>query len=610
LKNVIPIVTLSVMLSACATFSPESPLVPAALTGSADTAKTATAAQADTEPSTTNTPPTASASAAAAADLPAVELNNELMFKFLGAELAQQRGQWQSAYVTMLGIAQQTGDPRLARRAMEIALSAKKTGEALAAIRLWHELAPNSDEASQYHLSFLVMGDKLSEAKPIFTQRIKDASASGRSLEMFKMQQFLMRAKDQAEAFDMMEEVLAPYHSTMEMHLVLAQSAFAKGDTARASREARAAQAIKPDSDLAALTQAQVAANPKTSLKVLSDFLYVYPKSREVRIAFARMLVDQKHYDLARNEFEIVLQAQPKDLVTLYALGVITMQVKDLPAAEKYFTTFLDVIESDPDDRRDPSQVITLLSQIAQERNDTDAALKWLAKIEDGDSRSPAYFNARLRHAQLLAKRGDIGAARKLLKDMHANNTQSKVQIILAESQILRDADLPQLAFSVLETGVKHYPKNTDLLYDYAMAAEKSNRLGVMESTLRQVIKLAPTNHQAYNALGYSLAERNVRLPEAFTLIEKALQMAPNDPFILDSMGWIQFRMGHLQEAEQLLRRAYDLRSDVEIAVHLGEVLWRKGKKEDAQKYWREVKTKDPKNDTLKSTLMRLNASI
>ena len=131
-----------------------------------------------------------------------------------------------------------------------------------------------------------------------------------------------------------------------------------------------------------------------------------------------------------------------------------------------------------------------------------------------------------------------------------------------------------------------------------------------MEASLRQVMTLSPSQHHAYNALGYSLAERNVRLPEALTLIEKALQLAPNDPYIMDSLGWVQFRMGRLTESEKTLRQAYGLRADPEIAVHLGEVLWKLGQKDEAQKFWREARNKDPKSDTLKSTLARLNVSL
>jgi Flp pilus assembly protein TadD len=162
----------------------------------------------------------------------------------------------------------------------------------------------------------------------------------------------------------------------------------------------------------------------------------------------------------------------------------------------------------------------------------------------------------------------------------------------------------------VLEAGLKQFPENPELLYDYAMLAEKLDQLGVMETALRKVIRISPGNQHAYNALGYSLAERNIRLEEAYTLIERALSMAPDDPFIMDSMGWVQFRLGRLKEAEALLRKAYSIRPDPEIAVHLGEVLWVIGMRDDARKFWRDASTKDPKNDTLRTTLARLQVRL
>jgi Flp pilus assembly protein TadD len=175
---------------------------------------------------------------------------------------------------------------------------------------------------------------------------------------------------------------------------------------------------------------------------------------------------------------------------------------------------------------------------------------------------------------------------------------------------MLRDAGRVEDAYALLQAGVERFPANPDLLYDFALIAEKTGRLDVMEKSLREVMQQAPDNHHAYNALGYSLAERNVRLTEALELIDKALKMAPGDPFIMDSMGWVQYRLGNLNAAELQLRQAYALRSDPEIAVHLGEVLWHKGQKADAQKLWREARAKDPKNDTLRNTLARLHLSL
>lgn len=604
MKNVLVIVTLSALLSACAG-GLRQPV--SATKGSAAVTLAAT----EQPPAGFVMPriPRGRGRAPVTDDsLPAVELTEELMFKYLIAEFADQRGNWQAAYVNMLAIAQQTRDPRVARRAAEIALNAKQTNEALAAIRLWREMAPQSEEAAQYYLSFIMLSDNLAEALPILQQRLKEARPPVRGTLILQIQRMLARARNKAAAFALLEELVAPYHSVPETHMALAQAAFIQGNNARAIQEARTALTVSPGSELAALTLAQVMPDKDEAVKVLSGFLVANPKSREVRLAYARMLVEQKQYEQAQREFKILLKEQPKDLTVLYALGLLGTQSKDLKEAENYLTTYLNVLAANPDEDRDPTQALLILAQLAEDRGDTKAALGWLNQI-DPEMRQ-AHLGAQVKRAQLLAKEGDVAAARKLLKELKADGEDEQIQLLMADAQILRNANQSQEAMLVLENGLKRFPNNVDLLYDYAMLAEKSNKLDIMETALRKVIDLAPNNQHAYNALGYSLAERNLRLQEAFVLIEKALQLAPEDPFILDSMGWVQFRLGRLKEAESLLRRAYELRPDPEIAVHLGEVLWVKGQQEDAKKLWRDANTKDPKNDTLKSTLGRLQVHL
>ncbi|NRR32938.1 tetratricopeptide repeat protein [Oxalobacteraceae bacterium] len=598
MKNAFAIVTLSALLSACSLL-PQQQSTPAPETPAA----------ADPGP-----PPGAEASAEAAAlstareTLPGVELTSDLLYKITRAELEFKRGQWQGPYITLYALAQQTQDPRLARRAAEMALAAKQGGEALAAIRLWRSLAPDSEEAAQYFLGFAVLSDDLGEAEQIFSQRLKNAKPVARGLVMFQMQQFLLRAKDKAAGFALLERVLTPYGDMMESHLVLAQSAFSNGDSERARSEAKRALEMKPDAELALLTLAQVAPDIDSALAILTGFLKTHPQAREVRAAYARVLVDNKQYEPARQQFLLLLKDQPDNLATLYALGVMSMQSNDTPAAENYFKQFISVLADHPGDERDPSKVLLILSQIAEEKGDLAGAVGWLEKIDAGDAR--LYLTAQLKRAQLTARKGEVDEARKQLASLHTTDAGEQAQIVQADAQILRDAGDVRTAYLVLENALKRFPGNPELLYDYALAAEKLNRLDVMEVSLLQVIAAAPDHHQAYNALGYSFAERNIRLNEAYTLIDKALKMAPGDPFIMDSMGWVQFRLGRLSEAAELLRRAYALRSDAEIAVHLGEVLWTMGDKAGAQQLWQEAGKKDPNNDALKSTLARLKPNL
>jgi tetratricopeptide (TPR) repeat protein len=589
LKNAFAIVTLSLLLSACATAPKE-------------------AAPADQAPATDGTTQAAPAPDTANENVPDVAMTSTMMQQLMQAELAYKKGDWQGPYLTMMSLAQQTRDPRLAKRAAEMALAAKQADDALAAVRLWRQFSPGSDEASQYYLGLVVLSDNLGEAENILRQRLNEAPRSARGLVMFQMQQLLLRAKDKEAAVAMLKRLVAPYPDMMETHVVLAQAALATGDKAAAQGEARTALGMAPDSEIALLTLAQVSDTEAQATKVLQDFLATHPDAREVRAALARVLVNDKQFEAARQQFLALDKAQPDNPATLYALGVLSMQMSDPAGAEKYLARFVDVVEKQPDDERDPTKAVLMLSQIAEERGDIKGALAWLDRLGGEDPK--IRFGAELRRAQLTAKGGDLAGARKLLGTIKPDDKTEQAQVVVAEAQLLREAGKPRDAYRVMEEGVKRYPDNPDLQYDFALMAEKVGRLDVMEKTLRRLIARQPDNQQAYNALGYSLAERNVRLKEAYRLVDKALTLAPEDPFIMDSMGWVHYRMGNLNAAEAQLRKAYALRSDPEIAVHLGEVLWKKGDRDEARKLWREAQTRDPKNDALKNTLARLRASL
>jgi len=600
LKKALAIVTLSVLLSIVADAQARPP---------AHKKQSADAASAPQQTVAPDDQPDAAADADdddGAGPLPSIELSDELLFRLLRGELAEQRGDWRLAYTTMMATAEETRDPRLAREAAEIALRAAKIDDALSAVNLWRDIAPHSDQASQFYLGVVLLDDDFAAAKPVLLQRLQEVKPQARGLLIMQIQRLLSRAKDQAGAFALLEDLAGPYQNMYETHLALSQGAYAKGDVARAHDEAQIALTMKPDLEIAALMLAQSAPNRNDAMDELKSFLEANPSAHDARVAYAKLLLDNKQPDLARAQLDILLKANPHDLPILYAMGVLCMQTNDLPAAEQYLTTYLQTLRADNDETRDPAQALLLLAQIAVVRKDYPAALHWLAQIDAG----PAYFSAQIQSALIMAQTGDVEGARNLLHNLNPDGEEHQVQVITAEAQILRDADRMPEAMAVMKKGVRRFPKNVGLLYDYAMMAERAGRYGLMETELRKIIKLAPKNQDAYNALGYSLADRGIRLKEAQTLIAKALKLAPDNPFILDSMGWVQFRLGNLQEAETYLRRAYALRPDVEIGAHLGEVLWTMGKKESAEKYWREAHQKDPQNDTLNSTLTRLHVNL
>jgi Flp pilus assembly protein TadD len=311
-------------------------------------------------------------------------------------------------------------------------------------------------------------------------------------------------------------------------------------------------------------------------------------------------LLEQSRVEEAKKEFKTLLQQAPQDQTSLYALGLLAAQNSEFTEAENYLSAYIKTLNGNRDPERDSSQALMVLAQIAEDKNDLPTAAKWLELIDN--SAQSNYLTATIKRAHIKAKAGKLAEARQLLAQTQAENDEDKIRLIIGEAQLLRDAG--KLTESL------RFTDNTDLLYEHAMVAEKNKQLELMEQSLRKIITLTPNNPHAYNALGYMLADRNTRLKEAHELISKAVALAPDDAYILDSMGWVEFRMGHVDKAEEILRRAHTIKPDPEIAAHLGEVLWTRGRNDEAKKLWRAAASKDPKNETLKNTLQRLRIKL
>ncbi|MEG0821474.1 MAG: tetratricopeptide repeat protein [Burkholderiaceae bacterium] len=538
--------------------------------------------------------------------MPDVDLTGRVLFQIMAAEVALQRGEPGAAFKTYLNVAHETRDPRLAKRAAEIALSARAGKEAIEAVELWRELAPQSNDAAEALASLDLTLGRYDEAFPILAELL---TRSDRPAELIsRIQRQLVRSPDPARAFALLERLSLPYLKDANVRLSLAAGAQAAGQMSRAMTEARAALELAPDSPHAVLASAQLiyGSDIKAATQLLASFLTTHEKATEVRLAYARLLVAGENFDQARQQFSILLKDAPHSPDLLYALGVLSIQGKLYTDARAHFTRYLALIEEAQDASRDPDGAYLNLALIAEEEKKYDEALGWLAKIDEGNQ----YIQARIREAFLLAKTGRIDQARQRLQTATTSAADERSQLILAEAQLLRESNRTDEALAVLEAALAANPDDPSLLYDAAMAAEKLDQVTRMEELLRLLIKAKPDNAHAYNALGYSLADRNLRLPEARELIGQALKLSPNDAFILDSMGWVYFRMGELKQAREYLERAYQLRPEPEVMVHLAEILWAQGDHEAARQLLLEVKNQEPDNELLKSTSTRLKLKL
>lgn len=526
--------------------------------------------------------PAASAQQSVAADsLPNIAISEELIHKYLSAELAFQRGEKFAAYSTMMSLARTLREPRLARRALEFAVSGSLGAEALKAARLWREIAPQSDEAAQALVGLLISSGRIDDAKAAMAQQLASSTPTTLPNTIALLQRQLARVQDRTRAYAMLRELLEPYADVLEARLTLAQAAMVAGDRNSALSEARAALNKHPGSELAALVLSQIIEDRTEATQSLATFLQKNPKAREVRLAYARTLIEQNKIVDAKAQFAQLLTHYPEDRTTLYALGLMAAQAGEMRDAESYLSKYIETLNDEPDRERDSTQALMLLAQIAEDKNDTTAALKWLEKIEPDNQGS--YITATLRRAMLVAKSKDPETARALLQQAEARNDDERAKLIVGEAQLMRDAGRLDDALRLVADALEIYKNNIDLLYEHAMLAERAKQFDLMERELRQLIKLAPDNQHAYNALGYSFADRNLRLQEAFDLISKANQLAPDDPYIMDSLGWVEFRLGRLDQALKTLQRAYGIKADAEIAAHLGEVLWKLGRHDEAK---------------------------
>ncbi len=548
------------------------------------------------------------AEAAPTEALPGIPLSVDLMFRYLSAELAHQRGQAFAAYSTMLSIAQAAGDPRLARRAAEIAIAGSLPTQALKAAKLWQELAPRSEEAAQVLVSLQLVHGRQEDAKQALAQQLAASPPAQLPQAIATVQRMLSRIPDKAKAMALMRELLEPYRESLDARLALAQFAMVSGDRAAAQREVREAVTKFPKSELAVLVLAQIIDNKQEAAKVLAEFLQRNPKARDVRLAYARMLFEQSKMTEAKKEFKTLIQQMPNDQTALYALGLMSVQAGDLTDAETYLSGYIRSLNGQPDRERDATQPLMVLTQLAEDRGDLKAALTWLDMVDTLGQ--PGQLGTTIKRAQLQAKDGKVDEALQMLAAADVESDDDRVRLILSESQLLRDAGRIPDAVKLLAEALESLPNNVDLLYEYSLVTEKNEQFDEMERVLRRIIQIAPDNHHAYNALGYSFADRNIRLQEAYDLIKVASTLAPDDPYIMDSLGWVEFRLGRLEKAEEILRRAYGIKQDAEIAVHLGEVLWMRGREEEAKKFWRNASGKDPKNETLKGTLQRLRVKL
>lgn len=581
-----------------------------------------TAHAADAKPAPT---PAAAATSAAAAAKPPVQnsaMDGALFYQVLIAEVQSNAGDAGSAYQIYLEAGKRQQNSQLYQRAVEIALRGRAGEQALTAAKAWRQALPNSREASEYTAQILLaLGRSTDLAAPLRTL-IQLTPAPQQPQVIATLPRTVNRLADKKAAAQVIDEATQGWRQP-PLELAEAWTASAEGwllakDTDKSLAAVRKAFAAKPTYPGVGLVAIDLMPLTPQAEDLVKQQLALPDAPTLVRLAYARRLAASQRLAEAGDQLEILISTNPEQMGTWLTLAAVRLELKQLDKAEAALQPLLrqnpaTAQPSAPEastkignETVDIDQAYLLMSQIAEQRNQLGNAGAWLEKADPKREK----LNIQAQRARLLYRQGKLDEARKLIRELPETEPRDAVTKYQAEAQLLRDARKWEDAYKVMAEATKRFPDDSELLYDQAMLGEKLRKYADMEGQLRKVIEMAPDNPNAFNALGYSLADRGIRLDEARTLIGKALEMRPGDPFISDSMGWLEFRSGHVAEATRILREAYQSRPDPEIAAHLGEVLWSQGQQNEARQIWAEALKLDPENETLVETLKRLKIKL
>lgn len=547
--------------------------------------------------------------------LPDVSLTEDLLYKFLVAEIAGQRGESKLAGERYLELAKATRDPRVAQRAAQIAFFAKDQQMALAALRLWVDLAPNSVEARQGLVVLLVRNGQADAALPHLEKLITllplplpspaQAAATPNGPEFITDQGYafmfvaslLSREQDKQGALRLMKKLTEAHRDNPDAQLAHATLALGLADFQAARPALDQALKLKPGWGNAAALRArmlQMQGDNEGALNYLQATVKDHPKDLSLRLSYARLLVDAKRLAEAREQFTTIAQQMPGNPDVALSLGILSLQIKQPDDAERYLKQARQLGKYE----RETSYY---LGQIAETRKDYGAAIGFYKTVDQGE----AYLDAQLRVVGLMAKQGDTAGARTYLRKIKLQSPEQAKLITMAEADLLREEKHYAQAIEIYNIALQQAPADNDLLYGRAMLAEKINRLDLLEQDLGNILAREPKNARALNALGYTLADKTTRYPEALDYIKRALELSPQDGGILDSMGWVQFRLGNKAEALRYLKQALELTPEAEIAAHLGEVLWVTGDQDQARKIWQDALKTAPDDEVLQNTVKR-----
>lgn len=504
-------------------------------------------------------------------------MNGEMLYEILVGELNIQQGQPLVGFSLLLDAARKSNDSPLFARAVEIALKERSGDGALMAVRSWSQALPKDRLANLNLLQILIALNKTNETLDPLKKEIAFSPVSERNAAIRLVPRYYARVTDSKAAVEVVQKALDSYTANAETASsawsAIGRMQMLNANLSGALQSVQKSMATNVKADISApfLALELLGRGVKDAEALVTQAIANQDKP-DYPMAYVRVLIEAKRFQQAAEQAQSVTQRFPTHAESWLLLGSLQFEQGQDKQADASLQTYIAMANKAPN-----------------------------------ENTQRGIIQAQSRRASILAKQGKLKEARLLIAQLPAANDEDIRSRLMAELQLLREYRQWQAAFDLL---AQHAGNDLDLLYEQAMMAEKLNQIEEMEKILRSVISKDPTYFNAYNALGFSLADRNVRLKEAKELIVKALNLAPGDPFITDSLGWVEFRLGNTSQALALLERAFKDRADAEIAAHLGEVLWQLKRESDAIAVWRQGLEIAPTNETLQQTLQRFKPSL
>jgi tetratricopeptide (TPR) repeat protein len=538
-------------------------------------------------------------------------MSGEMLLQILLGELNSQQGEPGVAYSLLLDAARRTGDERLYKRAVDIALESRSGDAALEAASAWRQAMPGAREPNLRVLQIVLALNRVADSLGPLRTELQLAPEAERLGVIGNIPRLYGRVTDRKLAAYVVEQALSSFQAQNKTGplawAVIGQMRLAAKDLEASFEAARRGHALNGQDPAPIWLALELMSQKHMAAEALVKQAITPQSPPDLRLGWVRVLIESQRLPEALAQLQVSTAQSPDFAPGWLLLGGLYAETGQPAQARTAWLQFLKLAEPlNPAPLRDLDQAYLGLSQLALKQKDEAQAEAWLAKVRDAANVS----RVQVQRANVLARKGQMTEARRLIASVPAQTEEEKRTRLFSEIHLLREFNQHTEAYQLLSDAVKAQPGDNDLAYELAMTAEKLDRLDEMEKILKGIIARQPDFHHAYNALGYSLAERHLRLDEALALIQKALSFAPDDPFITDSLGWVEYRRGNVQQALHILQKAYRARPDPEIAAHLGEVHWVLHQREQALQVWREGLSLNPDNPSLRETLRRLGAPL